>query len=119
MLLFAHHVVVVNMGMYLIIEASNLTAAKAILGAIMHEKGHTQHNYDYIVGNVNIGYANSTVIKNSIALDDWGNGNFCFEFDMHIVKQFNTEITEEVLKYNDIHWCTAEEARTYLPEGGF
>lgn len=102
--------------MYLIIESPNLTSAKARLIALMNEKGHTQHNYDYIVGDVNIGYANNRTIRNNTELVDWGNGNFCFEFDTNIVQQYNDEIAEEAGKHSDIHWCTAEEARIYMPE---
>lgn len=103
--------------MYIIVEAANLTAAKARVKTIMDSKGYPEHFSQFLFGDVNQGNANGKVIKNNIVLGDWGNGNFCFEVDENIVVEYGAEISEEIDKFTDIHWVTNVEAHDYMPGG--
>lgn len=103
------------MSMYIIVEAANLNAAKARVKTVMDSRGYPEHFSQFLFGDVNDGFANGRVIKNNIVLGDWGNGNFCFEVDENIVTEYGTEIEEEVNQFNDIYWCTAEQARSHMP----
>jgi len=101
---------------YLIIESNTLENAKARLSDLMIELDYSEYNYQYVIGEKNIGYANSTIIRNNTILTIRGNGNFGFEFDKHIVAQYGAEIESIVNTHNDIHWCDNVEARTYIPQ---
>lgn len=102
--------------MYIIVEANNMANAKARVKTIMDAKGYPDNFYKFLIGENNTGKANGKIIKNNIMLTDWGNGNFCFEVDRNIVEQYGDEISEEIAKYSDIHWCSAEEVRPFMPE---
>jgi len=90
---------------YLIIQSDSLENAKLRLKTLIQGLGYSDANYKYIIGESNIGYANSTVIRNNTILTDWGNGNFLFKFDCNIVEQYGVDIELECEKYSDIFWC--------------
>lgn len=107
---------VYNMSMYLIIKSDSLESAKNRLKDLMVNNGYPLASYEYTIGERNIGYADGTIIKNNIVLSDWGNGNFCFEFDKHIVAVYGDSIVALSEQNPDTHWCTAAETRNYMPE---
>jgi hypothetical protein len=102
---------------YLIIKASSLEAAKIRLKELMESLAYPDHSYMYIVGDVNTGYANNTVIKNNTRLTDWGNGNYCFEFDENIDTEHGEIIQTQADRYSDTLYGDAEFVKKYLPKG--
>jgi len=101
---------------YLIIQSDNLDNAKLKLKTLIEGLGYADANYRYIVGESNIGYANSKIIRNNTILTDWKNGNFLFKFDCNIVEQYGSEIEAECEKHEDIFWCDNVSVREYMPE---
>jgi hypothetical protein len=100
---------------YLIIQSDTLDNAKTILRNLISDLGYSEYNFEYVVGQKNIGYANGTVMKNNTVLTDWGNGNFLFTFDRNIVAEFGIEIEAEVLKHTNIFWCDKVQVQEFMP----
>jgi len=101
---------------YLIIQSDSLDNAKLKLKTLIEELGYSDYNYQYIIGEKNIGFANDKLIRNNTILSDWGNGNFLFKFDCNIVEQFGVDIGNLVDNYENIFWCDNVSVREYMPE---
>ena len=102
--------------MYIIIESDTLDNAKLRFKELVVNLGYNIANYNYVVGDAKIGYANGKIIRNNTVLSDWKNGNFCFEVDCNIVEQYGSEIEAEILKHTDTHWVDNIGVREFMPE---
>jgi len=101
---------------YLIIQSDSLENAKKALKNLILNLGYSEYNYQYLVGEKNIGKANNQIIKNNTILNDWGNGNYCFGFDKNIVAEYGSAIETEASKHNNIIWCDNISVREFMPK---
>lgn len=102
--------------MYLVIEAQSLVLAKKLLHDSVVAMKLPIENYQYLVGERKLGFANGKLIKCNPVLEESNTGVYVFEFDREIVAQVGSLVDAESKKNPKTHWCTSSEVQQYIPQ---
>ena len=101
--------------MYLIIQATNETEAKQEFLNACLSAGLSERNYQYIVGDIHIGYSNNTIIRNNNIISKINADYYLLEFDKNIVATYGQLIQTEINNYNNMWFLEKYEVNDFLP----
>ena len=101
--------------MYLIIQANDENNAKQEFLLACLAAGLSERNYQYIVGDIHVGYANNNIIRNNNIISQISDGYYLLEFDKNIVATYGQLIQDEIQDYNNMWFLERYEVKDFLP----
>jgi hypothetical protein len=101
--------------MYLIIEAVDENTAKQLFLSACLAAGLSERNYQYIVGDIHIGYSNGTIIRNNNVISRINDEYYLLEFDKNIVATYGVLIQAEIEDYLNMWFLEKCQVYDFLP----